>query len=127
MKKIAVGLMFLLAFLSPALALAASDPCADTTVTGRSDVVDPKRLKNCVTQSPIVHDIQNIVNFLSIGVGIIVIIMIIVGGIQYSLAGDSADATGKAKTRITNALIALFAYLFIFAFLQWIIPGGLFG
>ena len=114
---------------SPA-ALAASPldsgSCANTTVSG-TNKIDQTKLKNCVTQTPIVKDIQSIVDFLSIGVGIIVIAMIIIGGIQYSMAGDSPDATGKAKTKITNALIALFVYLFMFAFLQWIIPGGLFG
>ena len=28
--------------------------------------------------------------------------------------------------RITNSLIALFALLFTYAFLQWLIPGGVF-
>lgn len=115
----------LLILLSPALALAA-DPCDNTAVKG-TNKIDQAKLKSCVTQTPIVKDIQNIVNFLSIGVGIIVITMIIIGGIQYSIAGDNPEATGKAKTRITNALIALVAYLFIYTFLQWIIPGGLFG
>lgn len=127
MKILITAFLIVAAIINPALALAASDPCKDTTVAGKSDIVDPARVKNCVTQTPLIQDIQSIVNFLSIGVGIIVITMIIIGGIQYSIAGDSPDATGKAKTRITNALIALVAYLFIFAFLQWIIPGGLFG
>lgn len=124
-KAIAALNMMLLILLSPALVLAA-DPCNNTSVKG-TNKVDQAKLKSCVVQTPIVKDIQSIVNFLSIGVGVIVIAMIITGGIQYSIAGDSPEATGKAKARITNALVALVAYLFIFAFLQWIIPGGLFG
>jgi hypothetical protein len=46
-------------------------------------------------------------------------------GIQYSLAGDNATATGAAKQRITNGLIALATFIFAFALLQWLIPGGL--
>jgi hypothetical protein len=42
------------------------------------------------------------------------------------MAGDSSDAVGKAKQRITNALFALVAFLLIFSFLQWIVPGGIF-
>ena len=96
-----------------------SDNCKSTTTTDT--------LKKCVQTNVITTDLQTIVNVLSAGVGIIVIAMIILGGIQYSIAGDNPQATGAAKKRIGNALLALFAYLFIFAFLQWIIPGGLFG
>lgn len=76
--------------------------------------------------NPIVKDINLIVNFLSVGVGVVVIAMLILGGIQYSIAGANPEAVSKAKQRIINALIALVAYLFIFAFLQWLIPGGIF-
>jgi hypothetical protein len=85
------------------------------------------QLKQCIQNDPVTKDIELIVNVLSAGVGIVVIGMIIVGGIQYSIAGDNSQATAAAKQRIVNALIALFAYLFIFAFIQWLIPGGLFG
>lgn len=76
--------------------------------------------------NPIVKDLNAVVNFLSIGVGVVVIGMIIVGGIQYSMAGDNSQATQAAKQRIMNAAIALLAYLFLFAFMQWLIPGGVF-
>ncbi len=76
--------------------------------------------------NPIVKDINMVVNFLSIGVGVIVIGMLILGGIQYSLAGDKPEAVNAAKQRIINALIALFAYMFIFAFVLWLVPGGVF-
>jgi len=76
--------------------------------------------------NPIVQDINVVINFLSIGVGVIVIIMIILGGIQYSMAGDNPQAVSAAKQRIMNALLALVVYIFMFAFLQWLIPGGIF-
>jgi hypothetical protein len=88
----------------------------------KQSVLGATDLKN----NPIIKDINLIVNFLSIGVGVIVIAMIIIGGIQYSIAGDNPQAVTAAKQRITNALIALVAYLFVFAFLQWLIPGGIF-
>ena len=79
----------------------------------------------CLKNNPITTNLNNIVNFLSAGVGIVVIGTIILGGIQYSVAGDNAAATKAARQRIMNGLIALFAFLFTYAFLQWIIPGGL--
>jgi hypothetical protein len=76
--------------------------------------------------NPIIHDINVVVTFLSIGVGIVVVGVIILGGIQYALAGDNAQAVSAAKQRITNGLIALLTFMVTFAFLQWIIPGGIF-
>lgn len=96
-----------------------TDACNNTNTSDK--------LKQCVQNNGITKDLQLIVNVLSAGVGIVVIAMIIVGGIQYSIAGDNSQAVTAAKQRISNALLALVAYLFIFAFLQWLIPGGLFG
>jgi len=102
-----------------------TDTCSDTT--GANGKVSQTKVDKCLNQSPIVHDIQNIVNFLSAAVGVIVIAVIIIGGVQYSIAGDNASALTAAKQRITNGLIALFAFMFAWAFLQWLIPGGIFG
>ena len=95
--------------------LAATTDC-DKTVTNA-----------CLQQNPLVEDIQQAVNFLSAGVGIAVVGAIILGGIQYSMAGGAPEAVAKAKQRITNALIALVAFMFTWAFLNWLIPGGIFG
>ena len=57
-------------------------------------------------------------------VGIIVILMIIIGGIQYSAARNDPQAIAAARGRVTNAVLALLFYLFIFAILQWLVPGG---
>lgn len=119
LKNKLAALLFLVSLLAiPMPALAAKDPCANTP--------DQKSIQNCVSKNPITHQIQVIVNFLSIGVGLVVILMIIMGGVQYVAAGDSPEALKNARARITNALIALVVYIFAFAFLQWLIPGGLF-
>jgi hypothetical protein len=108
----------------PANAYAASEVCANTN--NAKGAVDQLKVNKCLNQSPVVHDIQTIVNFLSAAVGVVIIAMLIVGGIQYSMAGDNASALTAARQRITNAVIALVAFLFAFAFLQWLIPGGIF-
>lgn len=79
----------------------------------------------CLAKNPITNYINDAIAFLSAGIGIVIIGMIIVGGIQYSAAGDNSAAIQAAKQRIINALIALFAFLFLFAFVQWLVPGGL--
>jgi hypothetical protein len=83
-------------------------------------------LDKCLNANPIVGDLNMVINFLSAGVGIIVVGSIIVGAIQYSWAGNNANAVSAAKTRIQNALIALIAFFFIYGFLDYLIPGGLF-
>lgn len=67
-----------------------------------------------------------LINLLSAAVGMIVIIMIIVGGIQYASAGGDAGKVAAAKSRIFNAIFALIVFLFLYAILQWLVPGGAF-
>lgn len=66
------------------------------------------------------------INALAALVGIVVIGMIIIGGIQYSSAGDDPNKVQEAKKKITNALLALLTFIFMYAFLQWVVPGGVF-
>jgi hypothetical protein len=69
--------------------------------------------------------IKPFVNFLIALVGIAVVISIIIGGIQYgSSAGDPQKVTA-AKNRIRNAVVALVTFLFLYALLNFLIPGGL--
>lgn len=68
----------------------------------------------------------DITNVLSGLVAVVVVMMIIVGGIQYSTAGGDPQKVAGAKHRIYNAVFAFIAYIFMFSFLQWVVPGGLF-
>lgn len=65
-----------------------------------------------------------VINILSAAAGLIITIVIIVGGIQYTTAKDDPQAVAAAKGRITNAILALAVYIFFYAFLQWLVPGG---
>lgn len=60
----------------------------------------------------------------TIVVGLIVAIAIVTGGIQYATARDNPQAISAAKTRIAGALVGFLAYSLLWAFLQWIVPGG---
>lgn len=74
----------------------------------------------------IVGYIVTFINVLSAAVGVVIVIMIAVGGIQYSASRDDPQMVNVAKQRIQNAVLALVFYLFAFAFLQWLVPGGIF-
>jgi len=107
-----------------------SNPPADPNITNaqREELAncDLNKNPNCLNNNPITKYILLTINFLTVGVGVVVTIMIIIGGIQYASAGANPQQIQAAKSRISNAIIALLAYLFLFAFLQWLVPGGLF-
>lgn len=86
--------------------------CKETTLT----------TENC----GIINFIVTGTNVLSSLVGIIIVIMIASGGVQYTISRDNPQATAAAKERIRNAILALVFFIFTYAFLQWIIPGGVF-
>lgn len=58
--------------------------------------------------------------------GLVAIASLIIGGIQYSASAGDPQKVTEAKKRISNTLLAIVAYLLLFAFLQFLIPGGLF-
>lgn len=66
------------------------------------------------------------INLLSISFGLLAVISLILGGIQYSTSEGDPQKVSKAKSRIINTIVAIVAYFFLYAFLQFLIPGGLF-
>jgi hypothetical protein len=103
-----------------------TDPAAGDTSCGKyqgpttTDKTQGSTQCNFITQY-----VQPFVNFLTALVGVAVTISIVIGGIQYgSSAGDSAKVSA-AKNRIRNSIIALLAFIFLYAMLNFLIPGGL--
>ena len=74
--------------------------------------------------NPITDMTFGIIRFLSAGVGLVIVGSIVVAGIQYSASGGDPQAAAKAKSRISSTLIALLIFIFSYAFLNYIIPGG---
>ena len=69
--------------------------------------------------------INPFINFMAALVGIAVVVSIIVGGIQYSSSAGDPQKVTLAKNRIRNAIIALVTFLFLYALLQFLVPGGI--
>ena len=65
-------------------------------------------------------------NWLAAGVVIAVIGGIIYGAIMYATSAGDAGKAKSATEIIRNAFIALILYFLMWAFLQYIVPGGLF-
>jgi len=64
------------------------------------------------------------INFLSAVAGMAIAASIMMAGYQYMTARDNASQVQAARTRITWALVALFIFLFMYGFLNWLVPGG---
>jgi hypothetical protein len=66
------------------------------------------------------------IRFLSAGVGIVVVASTVIAGIQYISSRGDPNATGKAIGRLSNNVVVLIAYVFSYAILNFVIPGGFF-
>lgn len=83
--------------------------------------------EDCLTQGNPgkILDIIGIgLNFLAGFVFLAAVIMLIMGGIQYITSNGNPKAVEEAKSKIRNVLIGLAAFIFLYAFLQWLIPGA---
>ncbi len=86
------------------------------------------------TEDPNSEDAQKILDYLQTGInlvtamaGLAITAGFIIGGIQYSTSGGNPNAAAAAKKRIGSAVMALLALVFLYTFLQWLVPGGIFG
>lgn len=75
---------------------------------------------------PIEDMLYSFIRFFSYGVGLVLAASLIYAGIQYTASAGNAEQTAKSKKRILDTMIALVFYLFIFALVQFLVPGGLF-
>lgn len=79
---------------------------------------------SCNLDCVLTRYVNPIINFLAMIVGLVVTIVLSVAGIQYSSSAGDPQKAAKAKARISNAILALISFLFLWVFLQWAVPGG---
>jgi hypothetical protein len=70
--------------------------------------------------------VNKFIVILSVSFGVIAVASLIAGGIQYSMSAGDSQKVSLAKKRIFNTMVAVVAYLFLYTFLQFLIPGGVF-
>jgi hypothetical protein len=68
---------------------------------------------------------KEIAKLLSGSIGGVIVLMIVISGIQYILSAGSSSRVQAAKSRLTNAIIALVLFLMAFAIINFIVPGGI--
>ena len=125
MKKLLLAIMTLGVLFSAPMALAPTtvyaQPKASTIdCNSRNGNLNAKNCK-------IIDYIHKIIQALSALVGIVILIMVVFGGIQYASSKDNPQQTSTAKQHIRDAIIALILYIFAIAFLNYIVPGGVIG
>lgn len=76
------------------------------------------------TGNPISDALFAIIRFLSAGVGLVIVGSLIVGGIQYSASRGDPQSTAKALGRMRSTMVALIIFIFGYAILNYVIPGG---
>jgi hypothetical protein len=66
------------------------------------------------------------INFLSAIAGIVFVLSIMISGFQYMTGRDNSGQIQKAKSRIVWTLIAVAIFIFMYALLEFLVPGGIF-
>ena len=102
-------------------------------VVSAADCVDSKGNKYSTSILPCSTDGQSgiwgllkiVVNILTAGIGIVAVGGVVYGSVLYTTAGGSAEQMKEAKHIIFNVVLGLVAYALMYAFLNYIIPGGL--
>ncbi|MGF7229096.1 MAG: hypothetical protein ACQR33_03865 [Candidatus Saccharibacteria bacterium] len=111
----------------PATTFAAAPTCTDVTPKNASDQLKTAGTNNNGLECIVSTYINPVVAFLAAMAGVAVVISIVVGAIQYSSAGGDPGKVAAARGRITKAIIALLAFVFLYAFINFILPGGVNG
>jgi hypothetical protein len=75
---------------------------------------------NCTIISYLVNGI----NFLSAVAGMAIVASIVIAGYQYMTARDNSGQVESAKKRMMWAIIALGVFVFMYAILNFLVPGG---
>ena len=125
----------LFSFATPALVSAAAAPslttfaapaknnCEDVGPGNAGDQLGKQNGMDCI----ITRYVNPVVKLLAAVAGVAVVLSIVIGGIQYASAGGDSTKVAAARNRIQQAIIALLAFIFLLAFINWIIPGGING
>lgn len=100
--------------LAPAAPVAAIDPLADACRNNGGSAI----CKNDDEQAG--NLIDTLVDVLLYVVGILAVIMIIVGGIMYTISGGDAGKVTKAKNTLTYAIVGLLVAFIAFALVNWV-------
>ena len=84
------------------------------------------RSSAALTDNPIFVYLRFFLMFLAGGVGMAVVGGVVAGSYLYITARANVSQTQQGQNMIINAVIGLLLFIFMYAILQFIIPGGVF-
>lgn len=105
----------------------AADTCTNVNRENASQQLKDTKKEQTGLSCLIKNYVNPAVAFLAALAGVAVVISVIVGAIQYSSAGGDPSKVSAARNRIVEAVVALLAFLFLYAFLNFLLPGGVNG
>lgn len=100
-------------------------PSGQTHLSSDNRVCCPTSAANDGNSCLFAKYINPLIALLSVCVGLAVVGAIIYGGIEYIMSAGDPQKAASGKKHIVNALIALVAYALLYAFLQFMVPGGI--
>ncbi len=96
----------------PAGAISVFGQCGGNSA---SDICKATKTDNATTM------IKNVVNTLLVVIGIIAVIMIVIGGIRYTLSGGDAASTKSARDTILYAVVGLVIAMMAYAIVNFVV------
>lgn len=96
------------------------------TVEGCGDIKTSIIKCNTKGGNPLMSILIQVINFLAVGVGIAVVGGIVWGGMMYASSNGDAGKTKQGVTIIVNAVVGLLLFMFMYALINFIVPGGVF-
>ncbi|HUC87488.1 MAG TPA: hypothetical protein VMR75_04220 [Candidatus Saccharimonadales bacterium] len=101
---------------------------ADTcTSSGGVDVSGALGVGNCVGGNginPIYALISIVITYATGVLGLVMVLMIVIAGLQYVVSNGSPDVVRAAKTRITNVATGFVLFVLMWGILQTLLPPG---
>ena len=99
-----------------------SDSCVKVGVKiGGQDCIE----NNANNGGAVVVYLKLALQFLSGGVGLVILLMLMIAGVQYITSAGDPVQVKSAKERVVNALTALMLFILAFAIISFIVPGGI--
>jgi len=129
-KSLIVALFFLIFLVFPFSVASAATTCVPDSNTyccgdpGSTSIQTSIDL-GCKSQGTPIADLSlAIIRFLSAGVGVVIVASTVFAGIMYTTSRDNPESSKKAKQRLVGNVIALLVFIFSYAILNFLIPGG---
>lgn len=90
------------------------------------EVVTPGASSTSSGSKTIDRLLQGAIDLMAAVTGIVIVLSIIIGAIQYMTARDNSGQVAAAKNRILMSILSLVLFIFAYTILQWLVPGGIF-